>query len=181
MNRLLQVNHLIVRYYAYLSILVFLFAACQSGRKVSKPAAYPANVGDIAPDPSLDDPGFTVCRERFIPQYYSIKSGFEGEKPAIEAYFREKFVRNKKYKGEDGYITIRFVVNCKGKTGRFRVYEMGPDYLPKKFPAALSSHLLDLTKHLEGWQPGQGNALQWDYYQYLTFTITNGEITQIMP
>ncbi len=155
--------------------------ACHAGQGVAKPSAYPAHVGDIAPDPALDDPAFTVCRENYIPQYYSTNSSFKGEKPAIEAYFREKFIKNKAHASESGYITIRFVVNCRGQTGRFRVQEIGLDYLPKKFPSALPNRLLDLTKQLDGWLPGQRNGFQLDCYQYLTFTITNGDISLIMP
>ena len=166
----------------FLFCLFLWMAACHAPQNASKPTGYPPNVGDILPDRALDDPGFTVCREQFITQYYSsLTSGFTSEKPALEAYFRSKFIPNKKYAGESGYITIRFVVNCQGKTGRFRMQEIGPDYLPKKFPSAISKHLLDLTKNLQGWLPGQRNGFRLDYYQYLTFSIVNGELTQITP
>ncbi len=170
-----------MRLYIYLLSLALLMSACHAAQSISKPSAYPAHVGDIAPDPALDDPSFVVCRENHTPQYYSVKSGYQGEKPALEAYFREKFIKNKAHASESGYITIRFVVNCRGQTGRFRVQEIGLDYLPKKFPSALTSRLLELTKQLDGWLPGQYNSLQVDYYQYLTFTIANGDISQIMP
>ena len=181
-----------MRTIAYLSLLLpLLFVACRSGQTPSKPSAaqasagkpsaYPAHVGDIAPDPALDDPGFTVCRENHIPQYYSVKSGYAGEKPALEAFFHKNFVKNKAHASESGYVTIRFVVNCRGQTGRFRVQEIGLDYQPKKFPPALTARLLELTRQLEGWQPGQYTGLAVDYYQYLTFTISNGDISQIMP
>jgi len=170
-----------VRLYTFLFCLSLLIGACHTSQSAYKPSGYPPNVGDILPDRALDDLGFTVCREKYITQYYSISSGFTGEKPALEAYFRSKFIPNKKNTGENGYITIRFVVNCQGKTGRFRMQEIGPDYRPKKFPSALSSHLLELTKNLQGWLPGQQRGIQLDYYQYLTFTIVNGELTQITP
>lgn len=170
-----------MRSYFFLLSLALLMVACHASQSTSKPPIYPAHVGDIAADPSLDDPSFVVCQENHTPQYYSIKSEFKGEKPALEAYFREKFIKNKAHARESGYITIRFVVNCRGQTGRFRVQEIGLDYLPKKFPSALTSRLLELTKQLDGWLPGQYNSLQVDYYQYLTFTINKGDISQIMP
>jgi len=164
-------------------IALALFSGCGPSKNASKPSAdYPKNVGDIAPDPALDDPNFSVCRENYIQQYYSSStSGFRGEKPALEAFFREKFTPNLKHRGENGYITIRFVVNCRGQTGRFRVQEMGGDYLPKKFPPALTGRLLDLTQQLDGWLPAQRNGFTFDYYQYLTFVIASGDIAQILP
>ena len=170
-----------MRLFIYLSLLPLLIAACRSGQNTSKTSNYPAHVGDIAPDSTLDDPHFSACRENYIPQYYAANGGFRGEKPAIEAFFKERFIKNKKYSRESGYITIRFVVNCRGQTGRFRVQEMGTDYRPKKFPPALTAHLLELAKQLDGWLPGQRNGLGLDYYQYLTFTIVHGELTQILP
>jgi len=161
-------------------LIVLLFDACRSGQPVSD-NRYPANVGDISANPKLDDPSFTVCRENYIPQYYSIESRFEGEKPAIEAFFQKNFIKNKKHKAENGYITIRFVVNCQGKTGRFRMQEMSLDLTPKQFSPALSEQLLQLVKMLQGWKPGQQKGLALDYYQYLTFKIQDGNIIEILP
>lgn len=166
-----------------LALTLALFSACGPSKKYSAPPGsnYLDNVGDITPDPRLDDSTFRACRESNIPQYYSVKSGFEGEKPAIERYFKEHFKTDKAWAKENGYLTIRFVVNCNGQTGRFRLLEIDPDYRPKKFPAALSDHLLQLTKQMKGWIPGKSENIPYDYYQYLTFTIAKGEITRIIP
>ena len=160
--------------------LAVFFNACRSGQPAPG-HPYPAHIGDISADPKQDDPAFSVCRENYIPQYYSLESGYEGEKPAIEAYFRKNFVYNHKHKAVDGYITIRFVVNCQGKTGRFRVQEIGPDLVAKQFPAELSSQLLRLVKSLQGWKPGMNKGVALDYYQYLTFKIKDGNIVEILP
>lgn len=164
-------------------LLLLLFAACRPSKNpnVAGGSNYPNNIGDIKPDSLLDDATFRACRESNIPQYYSITSGYKGEKPAIERYFKENFKKEKAWAKENGYLTIRFVVNCNGQTGRFRIQEMDPDYQPKKFPETLSAHLLQLTKQLDGWLPGKNENIPYDYYQYLTFAITNGEITRIMP
>jgi len=165
-------------------ILLFLafFSACKPSKNTRAPGStYPNNVGDIQPDPMLDDSTFRVCRETNIPQYYSVQSGFEGEKPAIIRYFKQNFKKEKAFAQENGYLTIRFVVNCNGQTGRFRLLEMGTDYQPKKFSDALSGQLLRLTRQMTGWLPGKSENIPYDYYQYLTFTIVQGEITQITP
>lgn len=165
-----------------LALILTLFYACTPTKKQNLPSSnYPNNVGDISPDPMLDDSTFRACRESNIPQYYSVQSGFEGEKPAIERYFKQNFKSDKAWANENGYLTIRFVVNCNGQTGRFRLLEIDSDYKPKKFPPALSNRLLQLTKQMKGWLPGKVETIPYDYYQYLTFTIANGEITRILP
>lgn len=164
-----------------LSVLLLFFACNPPHKSVTAIPPYPANVGDIAPDPMLDDTTFRTCRGVNIPQYYSVNSGYEGEKPAVDRYFEENFKYNPAYAAENGYVTIRFVVNCNGRTGRFRVMEMDANYQPKKFPAAFSGQLLQLTQQMTGWLPGKSENIPYDYYQYLCFAIEKGKIARIMP
>ena len=171
-----------MRIHLTIFLLLALLSACHPPKKVSDTGSnYPKNVGDIQPDSVLDGASFRVCRENNIPQYYSIQSGYEGEKPAIERYFKENFRKNKAWNKENGYLTVRFVVNCNGQTGRFRLLEMDADYHPKKFPESLSTHLLELCKKMDGWLPGKSENIPYDYYQYLTFTLEKGEIIRITP
>lgn len=165
-----------------LLLLLAFWAACSPAKpSLVAQQTYPNQVGDIAPDSMLDEPGFRACRESNIPQYYSVKSGYEGEKPAIEQYFEQNFRTQKAWAKESGYLTVRFVVNCNGQTGRFRTLEIDTGYQPKKFPESLSQHLLQLCKQMPGWLPGKAENIPYDYYQYLTFTIAKGEIVYIMP
>jgi hypothetical protein len=165
-----------------IALALAIFSACNPPKKIeASNFDYPKQVGDIKPDPMLDDTTFHACREANIPQYYSVNGSFEGEKPAIERYFQQHFRKQKAWEKENGYLSIRFVVNCKGETGRFRIQEMGMDYQAKKFPETLSQHLLTLCKQMDGWQPGRSETFVYDYYQYLTFTIAKGEILRITP
>ncbi len=142
---------------------------------------YPDHVGDIVFDPSLDDPSFKICADRSVYQYYNFGKGlqYKGEKPAIEEQFKE--LRINKAAGETGYITIRFIVNCEGKTGRFRVQEMDNNYQSRKFNKSLVARYLGITRQLNGWIPGMDTGYKVDYYQYLTFKIENGALLEILP
>jgi len=164
----------------FLALLAF-FGACKPGKNARITGDYPKQVGDIKADPMLDDTTFHACRESNIPQYYSVDGSFEGENPAIERYFKQNFRKQKTWTKSNGYLTIRFVVNCKGETGRFRIQEMDLNYHAKKFPETLSQHLLTLCKQMNGWKAGKSETLVHDYYQYLTFTIAHGEILRITP
>ena len=78
-------------------------------------------------------------------------------------------------------MTIRFIVNCQGQTGRFRVQGMSYKYNEKTFNKNLTSQLLSLTKQLDGWIIGENGGKKFDYYQYLTFKIEKGKLIEIMP
>jgi hypothetical protein len=162
----------------FCTLLPFLHGCAQTPEQKS---SNPENVGDIVFDLELDDPHFKVCNEQRVYQYYNFGKGmqYEGEKSRIEAHFKNKL--REKPSAETGFVTFRFIVNCEGKTGRFRMQEMNNDYAPMKFSKNLTRQLLKLTKQLDGWRIGGNEKMHVDYYQYLTFKIENGELTEIMP
>lgn len=143
---------------------------------------YLRHVGDITFDAKLDDSTFKMCNENRAKQYYNFHKGlmFKGEKDDLERYFKEQFQPQKKKK-DTGYITIRFVVNCAGKTGMFRVKGIDFDYKIKQFDPKLIEQLLVLTQKSDGWMVGELDGKLYDYYQYLTFKIENGQLIEIMP
>jgi hypothetical protein len=158
--------------------LLSTFQACSQER----PAQYPNFVGDIAYDPELDDVGFKVCNPSYVAQYYNFGQGvqFSGEKSRIIKHFG-KYYQPSRFVGETGYITIRFIVNCEGSAGRFRVQEMDMDLVPKKFGKGLANELLKITSNMQGWGIASHETQVFDYYQYLTFKIENGTLTEILP
>jgi hypothetical protein len=143
------------------------------------------NVGDIPFDKEMDDDSFQVCNEQYIKQYYVRYSsdtppGYKGEKRGLENAIKNKY-QMENSEGEDGYLTIRFIVNCKGKTGRYRIEEMDFAYKPKKFDRKISSQLLGIVKNLNEWTPRKDKNTVYDFYQYLTFKINDGQIVKILP
>lgn len=161
-----------------LVLLLLAFFACERQPLVK-------DVGDIPFDPSLDDPGFKPCDVRNIKQYYARQgdhtpAGYEGEKKAIVDFFKDKY-QYPISESENGYVTIRFIVNCEGVLGRFRVQEMDFNYKPRSFNPAIKEQLLRLTKTLDKWVPVVKNNKKLDFYQYLSFRIENGQIAKIMP
>jgi hypothetical protein len=143
---------------------------------------YPDNVGDIPFDKDLDDRSFKVCNESRTFQYYNSPKGFpfEGEKIKLTEIFEDAF-RYKRFKNESGYVTIRFIVNCEGLTGRFRIQEMGSQFRQTKFDKNLLDALLQTTRNLKGWVIASNGVDNFDYYQYLTFKIEKGELIEILP
>jgi len=139
-------------------------------------------VGDITFDPKEDDPDFELCDEAKAKQYHNFNQGFQykGEKQALKKVFDEAY-RSKKMPGETGLIRIRFLVNCKGKTGWFRIMGMNENYEPKTFDKSITKQLLEITKSLTGWKILPDEQSSEDYYQYLIFKINDGQLIEIMP
>ena len=164
----------------YLLVLILMFSACKSKESGN------LHVGDIAFDPSVDNPDFKVCGPRIF-QYYNFEKGnFSLDKKVIRQHFAQRFKKTENGVGKNGYVTIRFVVNCQGEADRYRIYEIDAELKETRFDEALKNQLLGLTKELKGWKPGEFQAFRnrpgkFDFYQYLTFKIREGELIDILP
>lgn len=170
------------------SILVFSFCillfACQTEKEVvPPPKPYLRWVGDIEENPALDSKDFKLCNgDKNAYQYFNTSLGFQykGEKKKVIETFQQQY-RPVKGNKESGMIRIRFLVNCKGEAGRFRVLEADQNYQKTKFDDKIVQQLLDITKQLDGWVPMADKGVPIDYYLYLTFIIENGNIKSILP
>lgn len=170
--------------------LIFLFfilcIACNTEKVKEIPLKkeYPNTVGDIAFDKELDDPSFTPCYEyldyRSL-QYYD--KGWINYKGELSAIKREIFSQynSPKIKGETGYLTVRFMVNCKGNAGLFRQSATDFELKEKKFNEEISSQLFNFTKKLNRWETFNYKGDDLDHYQYLTFKIIDSDLIEILP
>ncbi len=170
-----------MRYLILVQLILLTVCACRQ-KSTTEEFHYPAQIGDITFDPEVDDPSFKLCDEERVLQYYNFGKGlqYKGEKPAINEYFL-KSVPISGASDDTGYLTLRFVVNCGGKTGRFRVLGIDQDYKEREFSADLTSKLLKATKQLDGWVVGEYDGRIFDYYQYLTFKIERGKLIEVLP
>jgi len=159
--------------------LIALLASCTPEQAISQ-SRYPENVGDIAFDPAQDDSSFTLCHPQYVPQYYAFESEYplKDGKKALLTWFRDQY---KPVPGINGFLTIRFVVNCEGKTGRFRLQEMSTQLAAIDIPDEVTAPLLSLTQQLQGWTPFSRNGTPYDHYRYLTFKLVDGNIQEILP
>lgn len=162
-----------------ISVLFFIpFLICCQTEKTAI-SKYPAHVGNLEFDDQLDG-NFKKCSNSSY-QYYNDSKGFQykGEKLAIIRKLEKENIQSPT--DINGYITIRFVVNCEGKTGIFRIKQVDENYKEKELDKNLSDQLLDFTKNLVGWIPKEINGQKADYYQYLTFKIEHGKVSEILP
>ncbi|MDR2237502.1 MAG: hypothetical protein LBE92_15385 [Chryseobacterium sp.] len=166
----------------FFAVFSFVLMSCQAEKKLSR---YPDTVGDIQFDRNLDDVDLKKCgkgKDRpFSFQYYHGTKEFDykGEKIAIvERLNAENIYSEKKI---NGYITVRFLINCEGKTGLFRVSSMNSDLEDSGLDQELENKLLKFTKSLNGWMPKEIEGFKVDYYQYLTYKIENGKVSEVLP
>lgn len=165
--------------YLYLIFILLLFHACMGITDTSK---YPRHVGDIPFDSQLDDVNFEPCNEKKALTHYRFGDPdlYEGEKYMIVHEF-DNLVLPEMDSLQSGYITIRFMVNCNGQTGRFRVEQLDFDYKDMRFNEAFLNSILAKTVSLNGWIPAIRYNKPHDYYKYLTFKIIDNKIVDILP
>lgn len=171
---------------ALLFILLASFFACAQESASFQNEYPPRHIGDIEFDPKMDNSDFKLCIPEYIAHYMSSDlSGnsaidYKGEKYQIEKTFREKY-HSKIAKKESGYIRIRFVVNCEGKTDRFRIFQADENYLETEFDKSITDQIINISKSLNGWNVKKYKEQPLDYYQYLIFKIKGGQIVKILP
>ncbi len=113
-------------------------------------------------------------------QYYNTQAYFLDNKDSLRRYFLDGF-KPGDAKGPSGYVTVKFIINCSGMTGRFRLLEMDSAYQPGHFDARMTGQLLSLVKGWKNWKPPHYKGKFYDSYQYITFRISNGKVISISP
>lgn len=165
-----------------LIIPLLLLISCNNAIE-QKPEPYLRWVGDIKENPTTDNNSFKLCNEeKKVMQYFNNGGGLEykGEKIAIIKSFEQNY-NPKIAKKESGSLRVRFIVNCKGESGRFRTLGMDNKYKRKKFDASITDQILAITKSLDGWMAKTYDDKEIEYYQYLIFKIEEGQIKEILP
>lgn len=140
-------------------------------------------VGDIEQNDQIDKLDFKVCHgDNRVLQYFNLGEGpvYKGEKSRIINTFKSKY-KSVNDKSENGLIRIRFIVNCEGKAGRFRVLQSDYNYQETEFDNEIVSQLMTITKGIEDWAIFKRNEVTVDYYMYLIFKIIDGQLTEILP
>ncbi|MFL0082026.1 hypothetical protein V2647_10250 [Tenacibaculum maritimum] len=139
------------------------------------------NVGDIAFDSSIDDSSFVVCNEERIFQYYSVGTSYIGGRKAIrKKIFTELKNTNLEFDKKTGYITFRFIVNCKGQAGRYRYKEVDSDFFKTTFKTSEVEKLKKAITVLDNWNSGiLKDDVNVDSYYHINFKIIDGEIIDI--
>jgi len=72
-------------------------------------------------------------------------------------------------------------VNCEGQAGYFRMMSADTSYNEKEFDNRITDQLMHLTKSIDEWPIKVYRDGAGDYYMYLIFKISDGQLMEIMP
>jgi len=140
-------------------------------------------IGYIDPEKVLfGAENFQPCDRDFIIDYYNgdPDAAYTGGKRALWQSILPQ-LDTTALDSESGYLTFRFIVNCKGEAGWFVLEQTSLDYRKKTFDAATIRHLSDIVTTLKTWQPAMLRGQAFDAYTYLTFKLKDGEIVDLLP
>lgn len=139
------------------------------------------DVGEIKYDKTIDKSTFDICNDSRIFQYYSVNTSYKGGRKQLRKDLLSILNEPKVNLGSaSGYITIRFVVNCNGDTGRYRIYSTNLDYKKVVFEKVELEKFKKAISQLKTWNPGRiRNNVAVDSYYNVNFKIYKGFIQDV--
>lgn len=144
----------------------------------------PQRVAYINPQEALEGAtDFQTCgsTDKIIDYYNGEPDGRpKGEKPALEKAVLDHWDPSY-FTDQNGYLTLRFVINCKGEIGRFTLESADLDFQPTTFPTPAVNHCMEILQQVGEWQPTVLRGEAMDAYAYVTFKLRDGELIKILP
>lgn len=120
---------------------------------------------------------FKICYERRPYEYYNFESDIEyihGNKALFE-----RVSKNAPLTEGNGYITLHFAINCKGKVGRFGLEQMDSKYQSALYNPELVKYLIQEISKITEWNLPED--ISTDIHRFIMFKVTNGKITEVCP
>ena len=96
-------------------------------------------------------------------------------------YLIRKISKNAPEASGDGYITVHFTLNCKGKIGNPGLEQMDLEFQSTSFNAGLVQHIITEVMNLKDWPEIKPGIFYKDIHSFLMFRIKNGKIIDLCP
>lgn len=137
------------------------------------------DLGYIPFDVAADDPDHVVCDST------DIRSGrnriqYVGGYNKLKEDIVSNFTFHQSYEGFNGYVVIRFMVNCEGKYGRYRAQSLALDFSPSDAPKGLMESSMSIVKSLDSWVKSPGTDGAIEYSKYINLKFDNGKIQHVL-
>lgn len=136
-------------------------------------------VAYIDSETSLKSENFETCSDYIFDYYNPERATYSKGKNGLRKLVLENY-QNKGY-SDSGYLTFRFLINCKGESGRYVIHQNDLELEPTKLNYDLVQQLYTITLLLDQWNPNIIEEEAVDSYMYITYRIEHGEITEILP
>ena len=156
--------------------LLLMLASCQSEKPTSG-QIYPDQLGSIAFDAAMDSPDFKLCDETNL-VHSRTSLAYKGGKAKIEVLTRE-WLANGIGVDFEGFVSVHFLVNCQGRSGRVRLNAMDGSFAQKEAPEALVNQLRNMVLSLDEWVIMKPTNTGKDHSSYLIFKIVKGEVVAV--
>jgi hypothetical protein len=138
-------------------------------------------IGWIPYDKSIDDSTFNVCDELNIEEYYQVNPSYREGLPSIRKYISAYQLELETLCKKDGYIIVRFVINCQGQTDRYRTKFMSLNYTDENtVNTELQKKIIQLMRNMGNWSPGKYDGKTYDCYQHLKFLFKNSQLVDVL-
>lgn len=135
-------------------------------------------IGELEANDKIDDNDFKLCNEDIIAEYYGMNTDYIGGKKAIKSKILSElqFLNFK----ESGLLTYRFIVNCEGEIGRFRLKATNTDLQKIEVDSKNIREIENTLSELKNWNPAiNKSGYTYDSYYVLNFKIENKKIVDI--
>jgi hypothetical protein len=137
------------------------------------------DLGHISYDALKDDVGFNVCDSTDIYSGRNVML-YKGGNSKLVQDCMDEYKFDTSYKDYNGYIIIRFMMNCKGDVGRYRARSINLDFSPQKSPANLLQHALTIVKNRTDWSKSMMFSEEREYSKFINFKFKNGKLEHVV-
>lgn len=158
--------------YVIVLISLSLFFCCE---KTKDKIEYENHIGDTSFNANLDNPNFKFCDSTNI-LHKRAYIQYTGGNKALEDELIRQYIYKDEYKTFNGYIVIRFAVNCYDKAGRFRTEVLDTDFNKTACPGDLNQQVVSIFKNLKHWNHAVYEGKDYDGYRFNIIKIVNGKI-----
>lgn len=123
---------------------------------------------------------YSTLPKNSLPLYYSLNAKYP---IASETLVQQVNKFTLTTSSQNGYITVRFFVNCKGEIGDFEVIETNNQYESAVFGKAYINEIIQFIKTLKNWPIPNYPDTKFvaEYRSYLSFRISDGKVVEIIP
>lgn len=157
-------------------LLGMLALGCQS-KDVS--GDYPDQFGEISFDPSTDNTNFQLCDSTQLVHSRTSLS-YVGGRIRIEEVAKSLFAEHGVTYDYNGYVIVRFLVNCKGEVGRLRFESLNEGFVEQDCPEGLIELIRKAIESLNEWTIVTPANMGKDHSKYLNIKIIKGQIDAII-
>lgn len=124
------------------------------------------------------------CPAKNIVEYFSVNAKYPESSMSLLNRVRFKAGETNITFNQNGFLTFRFTINCKGNPSFYRLYLLDTNYKEIQFDKEVIDFFYSFVKSLKEWKkvPKNLKGLDAPYYNaYLNFQIRNGKIISVAP